>query len=160
MKRNHAPKRMPCSNANTVTAGLSTVNSTPSAMSFRTRLFLFTCLIFPTCLAAEPVKPVIDDTQPGWRAMTQEDFTKVNSAADTWTWKDELIVCSGHPCDQRRGAALGEWRGSLGRHRLRPRRRLYLPRKRRFSHPFPPPADSGTALRAEGCSGVRLHGLT
>jgi len=66
-------------------------------MRSRFRLLLLGCLIFPTGLTADPVKPVIDDTQPGWRAMTAEDFTKVNSAPDTWTWKDDLIVCSGQP---------------------------------------------------------------
>jgi len=66
-------------------------------MRSRLRLLLLACLIFPTGLTADPVKPVIDDTQPGWRAMTAEDFTKVNSAADTWTWKHDLIVCSGQP---------------------------------------------------------------
>lgn len=66
-------------------------------MTTHLRSLLFGCLIFPTGLSAEPVKPVIDDTQPGWRALTEEDFTKVNSADDTWTWKEELIICSGQP---------------------------------------------------------------
>lgn len=59
--------------------------------------FLSGCLISSALYAAEPVKPVIDVSQPGWRAMTQEDFAKVNSAEDTWTWKGDLIVCSGQP---------------------------------------------------------------
>jgi len=46
---------------------------------------------------ADPAKPVIDDTQPGWRALTQDDFTKVNSADDTWTWKDDVLFCTGQP---------------------------------------------------------------
>lgn len=66
-------------------------------MNYHPRQLLLACLVFPACLGAEPVKPVIDDTQPGWRAMTQEDFTKVNSAADTWTWKEAVLVCSGQP---------------------------------------------------------------
>ncbi len=65
-------------------------------MSLRFRISLLVFLS-PFSLTAEPIKPVIDATQPGWRAMTQEDFTKVNSAADTWTWKDDLIICSGQP---------------------------------------------------------------
>lgn len=45
-----------------------------------------------------PVRAVIDDTQPGWRDLTKEDFTKVNSADDTWTWKEGgLLVCTGKP---------------------------------------------------------------
>ena len=47
--------------------------------------------------AEEPVQPTVDDTQPGWRALTQEDFTKVNSTPETWVWKDGLLVCSGIP---------------------------------------------------------------
>ncbi|MDG1891589.1 MAG: DUF1080 domain-containing protein [Verrucomicrobiota bacterium] len=39
----------------------------------------------------------IDDQQPGWRAMTEEDFTRVNSAEDTWTWKGTELHCTGKP---------------------------------------------------------------
>lgn len=46
---------------------------------------------------ADPVKPVIDASQPGWRALTQDDFTKVNSADTTWTWKDGVLMCTGQP---------------------------------------------------------------
>lgn len=53
------------------------------------------CLV--ASLAAEPVRPVIDDTQPGWRALTGDDFTRVNSTADTWTWKDGGLFCTGEP---------------------------------------------------------------
>jgi len=66
-------------------------------MTSRLHQFLLVWLIFSATLFADPIKPVIDDTQPGWRAMTQEDFTQVNSADDTWTWKDDLLVCSGQP---------------------------------------------------------------
>ena len=34
---------------------------------------------------------------PGWKALTKEDFTKVNSADDTWTFKDNMIYCTGKP---------------------------------------------------------------
>lgn len=60
------------------------------------RFFLFT-LFASSLSAAESVKPVIDDTQPGWRALTQDDFTRVNSADDTWTWKDGVLFCTGQP---------------------------------------------------------------
>lgn len=55
------------------------------------------CLLASVSPGTEPVKPFIDDTQPGWRALTREDFTNVNSTADTWTWKDDLLICSGKP---------------------------------------------------------------
>lgn len=44
-----------------------------------------------------PVRPVIDDQQPGWRALGAEDFTKVNSADDTWSWKEGALHCTGKP---------------------------------------------------------------
>jgi Domain of Unknown Function (DUF1080) len=54
-------------------------------------------LMLTSFAAADSAKPVIDDTQPGWRALTQDDFTKVNSAADTWAWKDDVLFCTGQP---------------------------------------------------------------
>ena len=46
---------------------------------------------------AQPVKALMDDQQPGWRALTDKDFTHVNSAKDTWTWKDGVLHCTGKP---------------------------------------------------------------
>ena len=60
-------------------------------------LLAFAGFLVSAAIAGEPVKPVVDDTQPGWRALTKEDFTKVNSADDTWEWKDDLLVCTGEP---------------------------------------------------------------
>lgn len=48
-------------------------------------------------LAAEPLRAFIDDSQPGFRDLAAADFTKVNSADDTWTWKDGVLHCSGQP---------------------------------------------------------------
>jgi hypothetical protein len=42
-------------------------------------------------------KATIDGTGPGWRALGQKDFTNVNCNADTWTWGDNLIKCTGTP---------------------------------------------------------------
>ena len=55
------------------------------------------CLLTSVSLGAETMTPFIDDTQPGWRALTQDDFTKVNSADDTWSWKDGTLFCTGKP---------------------------------------------------------------
>ncbi|QDU37664.1 Trehalose utilization [Maioricimonas rarisocia] len=46
----------------------------------------------------------IDDTQPGWRSLTAEDFAKVNSADDTWQWKDGVLHCTGQPVSVLRTA--------------------------------------------------------
>jgi hypothetical protein len=48
-------------------------------------------------LAAEPVRAYIDDTQPGFRDLKAEDFAKVNSAEDTWSWREGVLHCTGQP---------------------------------------------------------------
>jgi hypothetical protein len=42
-------------------------------------------------------KAFIDGNGQGWKDLTAEDFTKVNSADDTWTWKDGVLHCTGRP---------------------------------------------------------------
>ncbi len=39
----------------------------------------------------------IDSTGPGWRTLGEQDFAPVNGVADTWTWKDGLLTCTGKP---------------------------------------------------------------
>ncbi len=39
----------------------------------------------------------LDGTGPGWRALGGGDFTNVNCAADTWTWKADEVACTGQP---------------------------------------------------------------
>ncbi len=51
----------------------------------------------PTAETPKTVQAVMDDTQPGWRDLKAEDFTKVNSADDTWSWKDGVLHCTGTP---------------------------------------------------------------
>lgn len=61
-------------------------------------LFSATLLLAGAAFAGEAVRPVIDDTQPGWKALTEEDFAPVNSAEDTWSWQEDgLLVCTGQP---------------------------------------------------------------
>ena len=57
--------------------------------------FLITCGIS----FAEDAQPraVIDGSGPGWVALGQDDFARVNSADDTWTFKDGEIHCTGTP---------------------------------------------------------------
>jgi hypothetical protein len=45
----------------------------------------------------ETVKAFMDDQQPGWRALEKGDFTHVNSAKDTWSWKEGVLHCTGKP---------------------------------------------------------------
>jgi 3-keto-disaccharide hydrolase len=42
-------------------------------------------------------KAFIDGNGPGWRALGEADFVNVNCAADTWSFKDGKIQCTGTP---------------------------------------------------------------
>lgn len=47
---------------------------------------------------ATPVtQAIIDGTGHGWRDLTKEDFTKCNSADDTWMWDGNNVSCTGRP---------------------------------------------------------------
>ncbi len=39
----------------------------------------------------------VDGTGLGWRALVKEDFANVNCYPETWTWKNDLISCTGQP---------------------------------------------------------------
>lgn len=48
-------------------------------------------------VAESSVRASIDDTAAGFRSLTEADFAKVNSADDTWSWKDGVLHCTGQP---------------------------------------------------------------
>jgi len=54
--------------------------------------------------AADIHAALIDGEGLGWRALGAEDFAPVNSAADTWTWKDGVLHCTGQPVSVLRTA--------------------------------------------------------
>lgn len=66
-------------------------------------------LAFAGCLCAaffanslhadEPAlaKACIEGTGPGWKELGESDFVNVNCAADTWSFKDGVIHCTGRP---------------------------------------------------------------
>ena len=54
------------------------------------------------------VRAFIDDEAPGWRSLTEADFTKVNSADGTWSWKDGVLHCTGQPVSVQRTSKGGE----------------------------------------------------
>lgn len=66
----------------------------------------FLCLLsLASSPAAEvPVRPAIDDQAPGWRDLVSADFAAVNSAPDTWTWKDGVLHGTGQPVSVMRSA--------------------------------------------------------
>jgi hypothetical protein len=69
------------------------------------RHFLF-LLLAAASFAAEPIQAVIDDKQPGFRDLVAADFAKVNSADDTWSWKDGMLSCTGQPVSVMRTAKI------------------------------------------------------
>lgn len=48
----------------------------------------------------------IDGQGHGWRDLTEKDFAKVNSADNTWSWKDGVLYCTGQPISVMRTAKL------------------------------------------------------
>lgn len=42
-------------------------------------------------------KACLDGNGPGWNELGEGDFVNVNCDADTWSWKDGLIHCTGKP---------------------------------------------------------------
>jgi hypothetical protein len=51
-----------------------------------------------------PPRACIDGTGTGWKPLGESDFTKVNCNADTWTWKGDLVQCTGQPVGVIRSA--------------------------------------------------------
>jgi hypothetical protein len=47
--------------------------------------------------SAELPKACIDGNGPGWVQLGEKDFTNVNCDADTWSWKDGFVHCTGQP---------------------------------------------------------------
>jgi hypothetical protein len=46
---------------------------------------------------ASPPKAYLDGTGTGWKALGEEDFASVNCDATTWSWKGDLVHCTGQP---------------------------------------------------------------
>jgi len=46
---------------------------------------------------AELPKAYLNGTGTGWRTLGENDFTNVNCDAGTWTWKGDLVQCTGQP---------------------------------------------------------------
>ncbi len=51
-----------------------------------------------------PARAFMDDSGPGWVSLGEEDFAKVNSADDTWSWVDGVLQCTGQPVSVMRTA--------------------------------------------------------
>lgn len=70
------------------------------------RLLPLFCVASFALSAAEttPPRATIDGTGPGWRTLGADDFKPVNSAAETWTWRDDGLHCTGQPVSVLRTA--------------------------------------------------------
>ena len=64
----------------------------------------FVAVARPAGNAQAATRALIDDTQPGWRALSEADFAQVNSADDTWSWRDGVLHCTGQPVSVLRTA--------------------------------------------------------
>jgi hypothetical protein len=64
-----------------------------------TSILATTCALYAfTIFSAEALpKAFIDGTGPGWRTLTEKDFTNVNCEPTTWAWTNGLIKCTGQP---------------------------------------------------------------
>jgi hypothetical protein len=49
-------------------------------------------------------KAFVDGTGPGWRSLGQKDFVNVNTAPETWVFKEGLLSCTGQPIGVMRTA--------------------------------------------------------
>jgi hypothetical protein len=48
-------------------------------------------------IGADRPKAFVDGEGPGWKALTKEDFQRVNDVEDTWQFRDGEIYCTGKP---------------------------------------------------------------
>ncbi|EMI58406.1 pectin acetylesterase [Rhodopirellula sallentina SM41] len=54
--------------------------------------------------SSDATRASMDDNQPGWKPLTQDDFVHVNSNEDTWSWQDGVLHCTGRPVSVLRTA--------------------------------------------------------
>jgi Domain of Unknown Function (DUF1080) len=79
--------------------------SSMKARSFRQSMvgmgwLLSVPLLLALGMADEPAtapRAFLDGTGPGWTALGEDDFVKVNCDVATWTWKDGIVHCTGLP---------------------------------------------------------------
>jgi hypothetical protein len=60
-------------------------------------VLVLACL--PSALAEDQAAPraTIDGTAPGFVELGEKDFVDVNGEADTWSWKEGTLYCTGQP---------------------------------------------------------------
>ncbi len=58
---------------------------------------LFWVVFAGICQGQSPPRAYLDGTGPGWRTLGESDFAHVNGGPDTWTWKSDVLYCTGEP---------------------------------------------------------------
>ena len=61
---------------------------------------VMSALCIPPGLAREPQnapRAFVDGRGTGWRTLGEKDFVNVNCLPGTWTWKGDLLSCTGQP---------------------------------------------------------------
>jgi Domain of Unknown Function (DUF1080) len=66
-------------------------------MAYAILVLPFACL--PSALGEEQAAPraTIDGAAPGFVELGEKDFANVNGEADTWSWKEGTLYCTGQP---------------------------------------------------------------
>src|SRR5688500_18729666 len=73
-------------------------------IAFSFLVLVLACL--PSALAEDQAAPraPIDGTAPGFVELGEKDFVDVNGEADTWSWKEGTLYCTGQPVGVIRSA--------------------------------------------------------
>ena len=73
--------------------------SRPAVVATACGLLVASMLVAADNPPAGPAGPraFIDGSGPGWRALGEADFERVNCDPETWTWQGGLVHCSGLP---------------------------------------------------------------
>lgn len=67
----------------------------PQALLF---LLAVSCFALPQSAYAQDHATITGQApEPGWRMLTEEDFTRVNCDPETWVFKENTIHCTGQP---------------------------------------------------------------
>jgi hypothetical protein len=68
-------------------------------MKYVANLFLgaMFLLLGSTAFSQEMPNACLDGSGPHWQSLWQKDFVPVNGKNNTWTWKEDILLCSGEP---------------------------------------------------------------
>jgi hypothetical protein len=79
---------------------LLAASTSSTLVGMKTSFYCFAFACFAPALFAQDAelpKACIDGNGPGWRSLGEQDFVNVNCDADTWSFKNGQIQCTGRP---------------------------------------------------------------